>query len=59
MFSGHEKYLMRNREPQAGPKRRGRMGAGMPPDACSKTCVFASSGTCGPAHGVAVAWGGE
>ena len=25
----------------------------MPPAACSKTCVSASSGTCGPAHGVA------
>lgn len=59
MFSGHEKHLMRNREPQAGPKCRGRMGAGMPPATCSKTCVSASSGACGPAHRVAVAGAGE
>lgn len=59
MFSGHEKYLMRNREPQPGSKCRGWMGAGTPPAARSKTCISASWGTCGPAHRVAVAGGGE
>ena len=53
MVSGHDKYLMRNREPQAGSKRRGRMGAGTPPAARSQTRVSASWGTRGP-HRAAV-----
>ena len=45
MFSGHEKYLMRNRDPQAGSKCRG-VGAGTPPAA--RSASLPPGGPAGP-----------